>query len=164
MMTQTLCGTFGKIYFYNALISTLHCVQNGFGHLNHPGSHLSWRKECIIKIFSNWRPFDLEMHVTGWYLKMSQSSKQWNQTSQGTILHALRENEGNSRIAWRIINELTSRKIHSSSVKEIKMDNSSISDPQELSSSFNNHFSQYWSETYQCHPTEWRHSILSRLS
>ena len=38
-------------------------------------------------------------------------------------------------------NELTSRKIHSSSVKEIKLDNSSNSDPLELSSVFNDHFS-----------------------
>ena len=41
----------------------------------------------------------------------------------------------------RIINELTSRKINSSSVKEIKLDNNSISHPQELSSAFNDHFS-----------------------
>ena len=46
-----------------------------------------------------------------------------------------------SRMTWRIINELTSRKIHSSSVKEIKLDNSSISDALELSSAFNGHFS-----------------------
>ena len=43
-------------------------------------------------------------------------------------------------MTWRI-NELTSRKIHSSSVKEINLDNSSISDPKELSSAFNDHFS-----------------------
>ena len=30
---------------------------------------------------------------------------------------------------------------HSSSVKEIKLDNNSINDPQELSSAFNDHFS-----------------------
>ena len=42
-------------------------------------------------------------------------------------------------MTWRIINELTSRKIHGSSVKEIKLDNSSISDP--LSSAFNDHIS-----------------------
>ena len=63
-------------------------------------------------------------------------------TSQGTILqNALRESEGNSRLTWRIINELTSRKPHSSSVREIKLDNSSINDPLELSSTFNDHFS-----------------------
>ena len=38
---QTLCGTFGKKYFAYALIRMPHCVQNAFGHLNHPGSHLS---------------------------------------------------------------------------------------------------------------------------
>ena len=45
-------------------------------------------------------------------------------------------------MTWRILNELTSRKIHSSSVKEIKLDNSSVSDPLELSSVFNDHFSR----------------------
>ena len=63
------------------------------------------------------------------------------QAKEHFFKNALRENEGNSRTTWRIINELTSRKIHSSSVKEIKLDNSSISDSQELSSVFNDHFS-----------------------
>ena len=63
------------------------------------------------------------------------------QAKEQFFKNALRENEGNSRMTWRIINELTSRKIHSSSVKEIKLDNNSISDPQELSSAFNDHFS-----------------------
>ena len=44
-------------------------------------------------------------------------------------------------MTWRVINEFTSRKIHSSSVKEIKLDSNSISDPQKLSSAFNDHFS-----------------------
>ena len=64
------------------------------------------------------------------------------QAKEKFFKNALRENEGNSRMTWRIINELnTSRKIHSSSAKEIKLDNSSISDPLELSSAFNDHFS-----------------------
>ena len=45
------------------------------------------------------------------------------------------------RKTWQIINELMSRKTHSSSVKEIKLDNNSIRDPCELSSVFNNYFS-----------------------
>ena len=45
-----------------------------------------------------------------------------------------------SRMAWQIINELTSRKIHSSSVKEIKLDDNCISDPRKLSSVFNDYF------------------------
>jgi len=63
------------------------------------------------------------------------------QAKEKFFKNALCENEGNSHMTWRIINELTSRKIHSSSVKEIKLDNSSISDPLELSSAFNDHFS-----------------------
>lgn len=41
------------------------------------------------------------------------------QAKEQFFKNALRENKGNSRMTWRIINELTSRKIHSSSVKEI---------------------------------------------
>ena len=44
-------------------------------------------------------------------------------------------------MTWRTINELTSRNIHSPSIKEIILHNSSISNPQELSSAFNDHFS-----------------------
>ena len=61
------------------------------------------------------------------------------QAKEQFFKNVLRENEGNSRMTWRIINELKSRKIHSSSVKEIKLDNNSISDPQELSSAFKDH-------------------------
>ena len=71
--------------------------------------------------------------------------------------NAFRDNEGSSRMTSQIINELTSRKIHRSPLKEIKFDNSSIKDLQELSSSFDDHW------TYQCHRTEWKHSVLSRL-
>ena len=63
------------------------------------------------------------------------------QAKEQFFKNALRENKGNSRMTWRIINELTSRKIHSSYVKEIKLDNNSISDPRELSFVFNDHFS-----------------------
>ena len=63
------------------------------------------------------------------------------QAKEQFFKNALRESEGNSRLTWRIINELTSRKIHSSSVREIKLDNTSINDPRELSSAFNDHFS-----------------------
>ena len=55
--------------------------------------------------------------------------------------NALLNTEGDPRKTWQIINELTSRKTHNSSVKEIKLDNNSIYDPHELSSTFNDYFS-----------------------
>jgi len=60
---------------------------------------------------------------------MSQRCNEIKQAKEQFFKNALHENEGNSRLTWRIINELTSRKILSSSVKEIKWGNSSISDP-----------------------------------
>jgi len=83
------------------------------------------------------------------------------QVKEKFFKNALRENKGNSRMTWRIINELTSRKIHSSSVKGIKLDNSSISDPLEPSSAFNDHFSSIGLKLINA--TEWRHSVLPRL-
>ncbi|RMX55516.1 hypothetical protein pdam_00022901, partial [Pocillopora damicornis] len=55
--------------------------------------------------------------------------------------NVLNENEGNSSMTWQIIDKSTLRKIHSSSIKEIKLDKSSISDLLELLSAFNDHFS-----------------------
>ena len=54
---------------------------------------------------------------------------------------APQDNEGDSRKTWRIINELNSRKFYRSSVNEIKVNNHSFCDPQELSSVFNDYFS-----------------------
>ena len=63
------------------------------------------------------------------------------QTKEQYYKNALQDNERNPPKTWQIINELTLRKTHSSSVKEIKLDNNSIRDPCELSSVFNNYFS-----------------------
>ena len=54
---------------------------------------------------------------------------------------AYKDNERDPRKTWQIINELTLRKTHSSSVREIKLDNNSIRDPCELCSVFNNYYS-----------------------
>ena len=56
------------------------------------------------------------------------------QTKEQYYKNALQDNERDPRNTWQIINELTSRKTHSSSVKEIKLDNNSIRDPCKLSS------------------------------
>ena len=64
-----------------------------------------------------------------------------NQTKEQYYENALQDNERDRRKTCQIINELTSRRTHRSSVKEIKLDNNSIRDPCELSSVFNNYFS-----------------------
>ena len=86
----------------------------------------------------------LKVNACGWLIFKKCRNAVINGIKQATeqlFENALRENEGNSRMTWRIINELTSRKIHSSFVKDIKLDNNSISDPQELSFAFNDHIS-----------------------
>ena len=45
-----------------------------------------------------------------------------------------------SRITWRIINELLSKKSNSSSVKEVIQNDKSICDPSDISKAFNEHF------------------------
>ena len=83
------------------------------------------------------------MHVTGLHLKKCRNvlDNETKEAKEQYFKNALREDEGNYRTwlgaTWWIINELiTSRKIYSFSVKEVKLNNSSISDPQELSSAF----------------------------
>ena len=64
-----------------------------------------------------------------------------NQTEEQYYEMPFKTMSRDRRKTCQITNELTSRKTHSSSVKEIKRDNNSIRDPCELSSVFNNYFS-----------------------
>ena len=54
--------------------------------------------------------------------------------------NALHENKNNLKKTWNIINDLTSRKRHNFHVNEISINGSSITDPDELSNEFNEHF------------------------
>ena len=54
--------------------------------------------------------------------------------------NALHENKNNLKKTWNIINELTSRKQYNSHVSELKVNGSSITNPQELSNEFNDYF------------------------
>ena len=57
-------------------------------------------------------------------------------------MHAFSDSRGDSRNTWRIVNELMSRKSHSSVINEIKLPRgNSIYDSHELSDAFNDHFS-----------------------
>ena len=122
MMTQTLCGTFGKKF---------QCVDK----------HAPLRTKRIRT--SNKSPWITPqlMHYL-YVLKVKAISSgnacHWlifkkcrnavnneiKQAKEQFFKNALHENEGNFRMTWGIMNELTSRKIHGSSVKEIKLDNS----------------------------------------
>ena len=51
--------------------------------------------------------------------------------------NAFRENEGDVRNTWRVINELVSRKTNNWTIKEIKLNDHSITDSLELFDIFN---------------------------
>ena len=51
------------------------------------------------------------------------------------------QSNGNSRKTCQLINQLTSRKKNNASVKELKLNENSITNSHELSNAFNNHFS-----------------------
>ena len=61
-------------------------------------------------------------------------------TKQSYYNNAFQENKCNVRNTWQVINELTSRKVKNSSIKEIKLNDKSIHDSPELSETFNSHF------------------------
>ena len=53
---------------------------------------------------------------------------------------AFHDNEGNSWMTWRVINDLTSRETNGPSIKEIKQNGTSICNSQDLATAFNQHF------------------------
>ena len=55
--------------------------------------------------------------------------------------NAFSQSKGNSRKTWQTINELTSRRTNNTTVKELKLNGSIISNSSELSNAFNDHFS-----------------------
>ena len=55
--------------------------------------------------------------------------------------NAFSQSKGNSQKTWQTINELTSRRTNNTTVKELKLNSSIISNSSELSSAFNDHFS-----------------------
>ena len=55
--------------------------------------------------------------------------------------NAFSQSKGNSRKTWQTINDLTSRRTSNTTVKELKLNGSIISNASELSNAFNDHFS-----------------------
>ena len=54
------------------------------------------------------------------------------QTKKSYYTKVLHDNEGNSRMTWRVVNDLTSRKSNGLSIKEIKQNGVSIYNLQNL--------------------------------
>ena len=62
------------------------------------------------------------------------------QAKESYYVDSFRENESSSRKTWNTINEITSREINNSHIKEINQCGISIRDPLKLSEAFNNNF------------------------
>lgn len=54
--------------------------------------------------------------------------------------NAFTDYQGNSRKTWQTINELTSRKLNTTFIKELKIDGTSLSQPSQISNAFNEYF------------------------
>ena len=55
--------------------------------------------------------------------------------------NAFIQSKGNPRKTWQTFNELTSRPVNNTTVKELKLNDAVISNSSELSNAFNDHFS-----------------------
>ena len=55
--------------------------------------------------------------------------------------NAFIQSKGNPRKTWQTFNELTSRRVNNTTVKEIKLNDAIVSNSSELSNAFNDHFS-----------------------
>ena len=62
-------------------------------------------------------------------------------TKASYYANAFIQSNGNSRKTWQMINELTSRQKNNASVKELRLDENSVTNSHELSNAFNDHFS-----------------------
>ena len=62
-------------------------------------------------------------------------------TKASYYANAFIQTNGDSRKTWQMISELTSRQKNSASVKELKLNDNSVTNSHELSNAFNDHYS-----------------------
>ena len=67
-------------------------------------------------------------------------NKAVKQAKQSYYQTSFSDHKGDPRKTWQIINELTSRKSGKSSVKELRVNGNSVTNPTELAEEFNHHF------------------------
>ena len=67
-------------------------------------------------------------------------NKAVKQAKQSYYQTSFSDHKGDPQKTWQIINELTSRKSGKSSVKELRVNGHSVTNPTELAEEFNNHF------------------------
>ena len=83
-----------------------------------------------------------EPHDWAKYKKMRNTINNNIKTSKAFYYsNAFSQSKGDSRITWQTINELTSRRTKNTTVKELKLNGSIISNSSELSNAFNDNFS-----------------------
>ena len=120
MMTQTLCGAFGNIFFFQCVEKhaplCTKCIQASKSPRITP--QLKKRMHCksVLKVKAV-----CSGNACDWMIFRKCPNAVNSETKQAKekfFKDALHENEGNSRMTWGIINEITSRKIHSSSVRD----------------------------------------------
>ena len=80
----------------------------------------------------DWANYKKLRNTTNNSIKASKASYYFNVFSQS---------KGNSRKTWQTINDLTFRRTNNTTVKELKLNGSIISNSSELSNAFNDHFS-----------------------
>ena len=80
----------------------------------------------------DWANYKKLRNTTNNSIKTSKASYYFNVFSQS---------KGNSRKTWQTINDLTFRRTNNTTVKELKLNGSIISNSSELSNAFNDHFS-----------------------
>ena len=83
---------------------------------------------------------------------------------QAYYQNTLNERKGDSKKTWQIINELTSRKSGKISVKELKVNGYSITNPVDLANEFNNHFATIGPKLAEDIPCSNNNSYLNYLN
>ncbi|CAH3140907.1 unnamed protein product, partial [Porites evermanni] len=151
------------------LISHANITQNGLNkgglHLNREGNDSLHRnffafKGHSTKTYRNFSIFDREnfrrdISRQDWSSIKSNNPQDWamykrlrnringevKSTKASYYASAFVQSNGDSCKTWQLINELTSRQKNNASVKELKLNENSVTNSHELSNAFNDHFS-----------------------
>ena len=100
------------------------------------------RKHLTTEMFIKLRQFNLKIPKIALYLKRARNTVN-NDIKRAKEEHdktAFCENEKNLQRTWSIINEITPRKQTSSLLKEVKCDDKTLTDPNQICEVFNEYF------------------------
>ena len=118
--------------------------------IKHPGLIHNKRKACVTVMLPKLRKAIASNDPRDWekYKKLRNKINNNIRTSKAYYYsNVFIQSKGNPRKTWQTFDELTSRRVNNTTVKELKLNDAVISNPSELSNAFNDYFLNNWAQT-----------------